>query len=59
MILRDLVSHLPKVTVAGSLDTEVHAISASSREAAPGVIFAAIRGTTLDGHRFINDALAA
>ncbi|RYD20441.1 MAG: UDP-N-acetylmuramoyl-L-alanyl-D-glutamate--2,6-diaminopimelate ligase [Verrucomicrobiaceae bacterium] len=59
MILRDLVSSLPKVTVAGSLDTEVHAITASSREAAPGMIFAAIRGTTLDGHRFINDALRA
>lgn len=59
MILRDLVSSLSRVTVAGSLDTEVHAITASSREVAPGIIFAAIRGTTLDGHRFINDALAA
>ncbi|MES2658090.1 MAG: UDP-N-acetylmuramoyl-L-alanyl-D-glutamate--2,6-diaminopimelate ligase [Verrucomicrobiota bacterium] len=59
MILRDLVSCLTKVTVAGSLDAEVHAITASSREVAPGMIFAAIRGTTLDGHRFINDALAA
>lgn len=59
MILRDLVSNLSKVTVAGSLDAEVRAITASSREVAPGLIFAAIRGTTLDGHRFINDALAA
>ncbi len=59
MILRDLVSNLAKVTVAGSLDADVHAITASSREVAPGMIFAAIRGTTLDGHRFINDALAA
>ncbi len=59
MILRELVSSLSKITVAGSLDAEVHAITASSREVAPGMIFAAIRGTTLDGHRFINDALAA
>lgn len=59
MILRELVSSLSRVTVAGSLDAEVHAITASSREVVPGVIFAAIRGTTLDGHRFINDALAA
>ena len=59
MILRDLVSCLTQVTVAGSLDPEVHTITASSREVAPGMIFAAIRGTTLDGHRFINDALAA
>jgi UDP-N-acetylmuramoyl-L-alanyl-D-glutamate--2,6-diaminopimelate ligase len=41
------------------LDADVHAITASSREVVPGVIFAAIRGTTIDGHRFINDALAA
>lgn len=59
MILRDLVSHLTRVTVAGSLDAEVRAVTASSREAAPGMIFAAIRGTTLDGHRYIDDALAA
>lgn len=59
MILRDLVSDLSRVTVSGSLDAEVHAITTSSREVAPGMIFAAIRGTTLDGHRFINDALAA
>lgn len=59
MILRDLVSNLTKVTVAGSLDGEVGAITMSSRDVAPGVIFAAVRGTTLDGHRFINDAIAA
>lgn len=59
MILRDLISSLTKVTVAGSLDTNVYAITTSSREVAPGKVFAAIRGTTLDGHRFINDALAA
>jgi UDP-N-acetylmuramoyl-L-alanyl-D-glutamate--2,6-diaminopimelate ligase len=59
MILRDLLSSLEKVTVSGSLDTDVHALTASSREVAPGMIFAAIRGTSIDGHRFINDALTA
>jgi len=59
MILRDLVTILTKVTVAGPLDAEIHAVTVSSRDVLPGVIFAAIRGTTLDGHRFINDALAA
>ena len=59
MILRDLVSSLSRVTVAGPLDTDVSALTASSREAAPGMLFAAIRGTTIDGHRFIKDALAA
>ncbi len=59
MILRDLVSCLSRVTVAGSLDADIHALTASSREVTPGVVFAAIRGTSVDGHRFINDALAA
>lgn len=59
MILRDLVSCLPRVTAAGSLDADVRGITASSREVIPGFIFAAIRGTRIDGHRFINDALAA
>lgn len=41
------------------MDLEVERLSASSRDAGPGVLFAAIRGTTVDGHRFIADALAA
>ena len=59
MILRDPVSCLARVTVAGPLDVEITSLTASSREVAPGMLFAAIRGTTIDGHRFINDALAA
>lgn len=59
MILRDLISDLPRVTPSGPMDLEVARLSASSRDAGPGVLFAAIRGTTIDGHRFIADALAA
>lgn len=59
MILRELIKCLPKATASGSLDAEVSALTASSRDVAPGTLFAAIRGTSLDGHRFINDALAA
>lgn len=59
MILRELIASLSKVTVAGSLETDVHAVTASSRNVTPGVVFAAIQGTVLDGHRFIDDALAA
>jgi UDP-N-acetylmuramoyl-L-alanyl-D-glutamate--2,6-diaminopimelate ligase len=59
MILRELISSLPRVTASGPTDTDIHSLTADSREAAPGVIFAAIRGTSADGHRFINDALAA
>ncbi len=59
MILRDLVSCLSRVTSSGPLDAEVSALTASSREAAPGTLFAAIRGTSIDGHQFIGDALSA
>ena len=54
MILRDLISRLARVTASGPLDTEVRALTASSRTVAPGMLFAAIRGTTIDGHRFID-----
>ena len=59
MILRDLVSCLPRVTSAGPLDLEVSGVTTNSKAIAPGMIFAAIRGTSLDGHRFIHDALSA
>lgn len=59
MTLRDLISHLFRVTACGPTEVDIHALTASSLEAAPGVLFAAIRGTQADGHRFIDDALAA
>lgn len=59
MILRDLISCLPRVTSSGPLDTEVSALTDSSREVQPGSLFAAIRGVAADGHRFIDAARAA
>jgi UDP-N-acetylmuramoyl-L-alanyl-D-glutamate--2,6-diaminopimelate ligase len=59
MMLRDTVSCLSRVTASGPLDIEIASLTASSREVGPGMLFAAIRGTSVDGHRFIPDALAA
>lgn len=59
MTLRALISVLSRVTASGPVDVEIRALTASSREVVPGVLFAAIRGTAVDGHRFIGDALAA
>jgi UDP-N-acetylmuramoyl-L-alanyl-D-glutamate--2,6-diaminopimelate ligase len=59
MILRDVISCLPRATVSGPVDTEVAALTVSSREVVKGAIFAAVRGVSVDGHRFIDDALAA
>jgi UDP-N-acetylmuramoyl-L-alanyl-D-glutamate--2,6-diaminopimelate ligase len=59
MTLRHLASSLSRVTVAGSLDADITALTASSSAVAPGCLFAAIRGTSIDGHQFIPAALAA
>lgn len=59
MTLRELVKALPRVTASGPPDVEVVALTASSREVAPGALFAAIRGGQADGHRYIPEAVAA
>ncbi len=57
MLLRTLISALGKVTVSGSLDVEIDALTADSREAGAGKLFAAIRGTSIDGHKFTREVL--
>ena len=57
MLLRTLTSSLDKVTASGPQDLEIEALTADSREAAAGKLYAAIRGTSIDGHRFIAGAL--
>jgi UDP-N-acetylmuramoyl-L-alanyl-D-glutamate--2,6-diaminopimelate ligase len=59
MKLRDLISPLDHPVVSGSLDTEVTALAYDSRKAGPGVAFVALRGTTVDGHHFIQSAINA
>jgi UDP-N-acetylmuramoyl-L-alanyl-D-glutamate--2,6-diaminopimelate ligase len=59
MIARDLVHRLSRVTASGPMDSEILSLTDSSRDAGPGKMFAAVRGTRADGHRFISDALAA
>lgn len=58
MLLRTLISPLKKVTASGTLDLEIDGLTADSRAAGPGQLFAAIRGTSMDGHKFIGEVIA-
>ena len=54
MRLSDLCTDLPLDPRAAALD--VAGLTADSRAVRPGFIFAALKGTQADGHRFIPDA---
>jgi UDP-N-acetylmuramoyl-L-alanyl-D-glutamate--2,6-diaminopimelate ligase len=62
MRLSALLAALPQVfpggLAPGGPDPEITALTADSRRVTPGSLFVALRGETLDGHRFIPDALA-
>ncbi|MBP5613112.1 MAG: UDP-N-acetylmuramoyl-L-alanyl-D-glutamate--2,6-diaminopimelate ligase [Bacteroidales bacterium] len=57
-ILEDLVGSLDILSLEGNPDVVVEGICSDSREAAPGRLFVALRGTQTDGHRFIPQAVA-
>jgi UDP-N-acetylmuramoyl-L-alanyl-D-glutamate--2,6-diaminopimelate ligase len=57
--LRELCADLPGVDLRGDADAVISAVTADSRQAGPGVLFVAVRGTGGDGHRFVDDAVAA
>jgi UDP-N-acetylmuramoyl-L-alanyl-D-glutamate--2,6-diaminopimelate ligase len=59
MTLRELIPHLDKPVVSGSLDTKIHALTYDSRKAGPGTVFVALRGSKSDGHDFIHKAITA
>lgn len=59
MKVRDLIEALDHPPATGDLDTEITRLAYDSRQAAPGVMFAALRGTKIDGHEFIHRALDA
>jgi len=59
MKVRELIDALDHPMATGDLDTEISQIAYDSRQAAPGVMFTALRGTKVDGHQFIYQALDA
>ena len=58
MKLTSLLDHLFRVRTFGPLDLEITGLTADSRSAGPGYLFAALRGESSDGHTFIPQAIA-
>lgn len=57
-LLKDLLLAVPGARVAsGDAGVDVRTLCLDSRQAAPGAAFIAVRGTTVDGHRFIGTAV--
>ncbi len=59
MQFRQLNLAVPDVLEFAGADTPIAGITDDSRKVQPGFLFAAVRGVSMDGHRFIPTALAA
>ena len=57
MIAQDLLYRVSLQSVQGNLNTEVTALYTDSRKVTPGSAFIALRGTQVDGHDYIEQAL--
>ena len=57
MKLSALLDHVQRVRPFGPLDVDITGLTADSRVAGPGKLFAALRGETSDGHDYIPQAL--
>ena len=57
MKLKELLKDIPTVATAGSEDVEVTGVNIDSRRIKEGHLFIAMKGTQVDGHRFIPKAV--
>ena len=57
MKLNEMFKDIPYKLIKGDMELEVSDIVYDSRKVAPGVIFVAIVGSEVDGHKYITDAI--
>lgn len=58
MRLSNLIEKIEYKVLLGSLDTEVSSLVYDSRKVEDGSVFICIKGTTVDGHQYIDDVIA-
>ena len=58
MILQELIKNISTVNITGSTDLDITGVDIDSRQAADGHLFVAIKGTQVDGHTYIDKAIA-
>lgn len=56
-ILKDILLSIQPVSVTGDTSIEVGSLCIDSRKVVPGSVFIAVKGTTVDGHGFIETAI--
>ena len=57
MKLKEMLVGLEGLKVKGKLDIEIKGLTSNSQEVKEGYLFVAIKGFSVDGHKFINDAV--
>ncbi len=55
--LSDLLTGLSFTELQGSADVEISAVVFDSRKVVPGCLFVAVKGTLVDGHNYIDQAI--
>ena len=59
MKLKELLAGLEVLSAGADMETEIAGVSYDSRQVKPGDLFVALSGYTVDGHRFIPQAMAS
>ena len=57
MKLKNILQGLENLKLKGDLDLEIEGIESNSKNVKPGFLFIAIKGFSVDGHKYINNAI--